>query len=109
MSSNKYARSGAIKAAEVRFQKTPTGKALLKGIAARQEAEDRRRETRLALDRYHNDPEWGSKQSIDELQRQGKAAEVGADRAPKECVELSRAHAVAVVAESAEQAARIEE
>lgn len=109
MSTNKYQRAGAIKVVEVRFQDTPTGKALLKGIAAQKKAEARRSESRLALDRWSNDDAWAAKQSLDTLQREGKAAESGADRAAKECAALSREHAATVVGASAKEAARIEE
>lgn len=110
MAMNKYARARAIQQQEVRFEKTPTGRALIKSIEARQAAEQRRIETRDALDRWHNgDEAWAAKHSLDDLQRQGKKAEADADRLAKECIALSREHAAAIVADRDTQTARIEE
>jgi hypothetical protein len=105
---NKYARLRGIKPAEVRFETTPTGQALLEAIATRQAAESRRQETRAALDLWHSDDDWASQHSLDDLQRQGKKAESDADRAAKDCIVLSRDHSAAIIEMRDEQASRIE-
>lgn len=109
MPTNKFSRLRGIKPGEVRFPKTPTAKKLLASIETRQAAEARRVETRAALDLWHNDDEWASQHSLDDLQRAGKKAEADADRLAKECVALSREHAAAIVADRDQQTPRIEE